>query len=84
MKKLYYVSYDLVKTKDYPKLWEALKALGAIRVLESVWCTSRTNTTSEAIREYLKPYIDSDDRLLVIESTSSAWVGRLLGDPNKA
>ena len=82
MKKLYYVSYDLVKAKDYPKLWEALKSVGAVRVLESVWCFSRVGTTATELRDHLRQFIDADDRLLVIESAN--WAGwRLLSDPNK-
>jgi CRISPR/Cas system-associated endoribonuclease Cas2 len=83
MKKLYYVSYDLVKYKDYPKLWEALKALGGKRILESVWFFRHPNTSATAVRDYLKQFIDKDDRLLVIESSASAWNGNVLADPSK-
>ncbi|MBL7944604.1 MAG: hypothetical protein JNN32_00985 [Flavobacteriales bacterium] len=84
MRKLYYVSYDLVKYKDYPKMWDALNALGAKRVLESVWFFWHSNTTAVAVRDHLKQFIDKDDRLLVIESAASAWNGTVLADPSKS
>lgn len=82
MRKLYYVSYDLVKHKDYPKLWEALESLGAKRILESVWFFWHSNTTAVAVCDHLKRFIDKDDRLLVIESADSAWNGNVLANPN--
>ncbi|MCU1286778.1 MAG: hypothetical protein JWO13_3128 [Acidobacteriales bacterium] len=79
---LFYVTYDLIKTKDYEKLFARLKEYKAQRVLLSVWAFRRENTTTAALRDDLKNYIDSDDRLLVIESAD--WSSRnLLVDPNK-
>lgn len=70
---LYLISYDLNKPEqDYPKLWEALKSLGAKKVLYSEWVTRRTGTSSEGLRDYVRQFIDSDDRLLVVDM-SSGW-----------
>lgn len=81
MKKLYYVSYDLIKRKDYQTLWDELKRLGAVRVLESVWAFKRAET-AEKLRDHLAQFIDADDRLLVIEGPM--WASRnLMSDPNK-
>ncbi len=81
MKKLYYVSYDLIKRKDYQTLLDELRRLGAVRVLESVWAMKRTESAT-TLRDHLAKFIDGDDRLLVIESPM--WAGlNLLSDPNK-
>lgn len=80
-KVIYYLSYDLVKTKDYQKLYDELAKFGAKRVLESVWCFKYTGSKSSDLRDHFKNFIDSDDRLLVIES--SDWGGfNLMFNPN--
>ena len=43
-KALYFLSYDLVKVKDYQKLYDELSRFGAKRVLESVWCLGTRGT----------------------------------------
>lgn len=79
---LYFVSYDLVKTKDYEKLINELKRYDARRMLESYWCFKRTNSgESKMFREHFQKFIDSDDRLVVCEVTN--WSGyRMLDNPN--
>ena len=63
---LYIISYDLQKPrKDYPKLWDALKAIGADRVLESQWAVRKDGTDPSDLRDHFKQFIDSDDRLLI-------------------
>lgn len=64
----YTVSYDLVKRKDYPKLWEALEKLNAHRALESLWLVAVTNT-AEQLHNHLKQFVDADDRIWVSELT---------------
>ncbi|WP_250253858.1 hypothetical protein [Chryseobacterium sp. Marseille-Q3244] len=79
---LYYLSYDLIKNKDYQTLYAELQKYGAKRVLESVWCFKYTNNNTEALRDHFMKFIDSDDKLLVIKSAH--WAGcRLMSDPNK-
>lgn len=79
---LYYLSYDLVKRKDYPRLYEELNTFNAVRVLESVWYFNRFNTTAANLINYFGQFIDQDDRLIVIEAKD--WAGlRLKSDPNK-
>ena len=78
---LFFVTYDLIKFKDYPKLWARLGQYKAQRVLLSVWALTNTSTAA-AIRDDLKTYIDGDDRLLVIQSADwASW--NLSADPNK-
>lgn len=80
IKKLYFISYDLIKNRDYDKIINELERLGAIRVLESVWAFKYNANSSVEIRDHLKSFIDHDDRLLVIES--GGWAGlRLLESP---
>lgn len=81
MKKLYYLSYDLIKDKDYQKLYDELKRYGAIRVLESVWAFKYAENNANAFRDHFNKFIDLDDRLLVIESSASSW-RNLMADPN--
>lgn len=78
----YFVSYDLIKNKDYSKLINELKKLGGLRMLESNWCLSRSNTgESKSLRDHFKSFIDADDRLVVSEITD--WAGiRMLDNPN--
>ena len=81
-KVLYYLSYDLIKTKDYQTLYDELDKFGAKRVLESVWCFKYSRDNSSNLRDHFKKFIDSDDKLLVIQSDN--WAGyNLIFDPNK-
>ena len=77
----FFVTYDLMKQKDYPKLWDRLQRYyGAKRVLLSVWVL-KGHHSARGIRDDLTNYIDSDDKLLVIESID--WAGlRLMVSPN--
>ena len=70
---LFIVNYDLIKRKDYQALWDRLEQWKAQRVLLSTWAICG-NYTAVAIRDDLQQYIDSDDRLLVDQS--STWAGR--------
>lgn len=77
----YFISYDLIKDKDYKRLYSELERLGAKRVLESVWCLKHSSTTAVKLRDHFTDFVDSDDRLLVIQSAT--WAGRnLLSSPN--
>ena len=62
------ISYDLIKLgKDYQVLYDELERLGAERVLLSQWAVNRTKTSCGGLRDYLRKFIDSNDRLLVTE-----------------
>jgi CRISPR-associated endonuclease Cas2 len=65
------ITYDLKKTKDYQKLFDALKKLGACKPLLSVWVVNSTFSAKQLV-EHLKQFIDSDDKLLVVEATTWA------------
>ncbi len=70
--KLFFVTYDLLKPgKNYDELYAALERLGAKRVLLSVWALTGSHT-AVGLRDSLKKHMDSNDRLLVIESADWA------------
>lgn len=73
---LYYLSYDLIKRKDYQTLYAELEKYGAKRVLESVWCLKYYTNNTQQLRDHFINFIDNDDRILVIESVN--WAGRNL------
>jgi hypothetical protein len=64
---LYFVEYDLRKSKDYTALINELEKLKAVRYLKSAWCLEHNNTTVTVLRDYFKNFIDSDDGLMVAE-----------------
>ena len=68
---LYFLSYDLRKSRDYQKLYDELANFGALRMLESCWCFKRINTSASALRSHFKKVVDSDDSLVV--SGVSDW-----------
>lgn len=85
---LYSLNYDLVKQRDYQKLYDELANFNAVRVTESQWFFKRFDATVSGLREHFSKFIDSDDRLMVAEIASvnntPQWAGRnLLGSPNK-
>lgn len=69
---LYFLTYDLRKSRNYQPLYDELQSFNAVRILGSTWCFNRVNTTSKRIREYFKKFIDSDDGMIVSEVTDWA------------
>lgn len=75
----YLISYDLIKDKDYDKLFAGILKIsnGNCTPLKSVWIIGHDGPAS-AIRDSLKPYLDSDDKLLVVKLTGQgAWTTSL-------
>ncbi|MBH8612580.1 hypothetical protein I4N56_017895 [Pseudomonas mohnii] len=74
--KLYQISYDLRKQRDYPSLYERIKAYGTwCHALESSWIIV-TDQTSVQVRDNLQTALDWDDGLLVTRlQGEGAWVG---------
>lgn len=71
----YLITYDLIKDKDYRKLYDGIKSIadGYNHVLESIWIIGHNGPASE-IRDSLQHYLDSDDKLLVLKLTGEgAW-----------
>jgi hypothetical protein len=74
--KLYQISYDLRKQRDYLSLHERIKAYGTwCHALESTWIIV-SDQTSVQIRDNLQMALDKDDGLLVTRlQGEGAWVG---------
>jgi hypothetical protein len=72
------VGYDLNSPgQDYENLIERLKAVGSNwwHHLDSTWLIKTTMSPKE-LREDLKPYVDADDELLVVDVTGASWAAR--------
>jgi hypothetical protein len=75
-----WISYDLIGTAetsaDYERLIAKIKSLGAAKRVEySLWVLD-TDSSPEEVRDALRSYIDSDDKLIVMQRVSgSAWRG---------
>ena len=74
--RVYQISYDLRKQRNYNALYERIKKLGHWgHILESSWVVA-TNLSATQIRDDLLQTIDSDDGLLVTRlSGEAAWYG---------
>ena len=64
---LYFIEYDLRKSKNYQPLYDELAKFNAKRILESLWCFNRINTDAAGLRDYFKGFIDADDGIIVSE-----------------
>ena len=78
---LYFLEYDLRNERDYQKLYDELKKFKAVRILESLWCYKRLNTSAEGLCDHFKQFIDSDDGLVIAEVTDWGTL-RTQGNPN--
>jgi len=72
--KVYQISYDLRKQRDYDPLYERIKAYGNwCHPLESTWVITTTQSAAQ-IRDYLAGVMDQDDGLLVTRlQGEAAW-----------
>ena len=74
---VYAVCYDLRKSgQDYSGLYEAIKGYGNwMHYLDSTWFI-KTNQTPQQIFDTLKPHIDDNDYLLIIEvkNNKQGWL----------
>lgn len=78
---LFFLSYDLRKSRNYQPLYDELKKFDAVRILESQWCFKRINTSAKGLRDHFSQFIDSDDGLCVSEV--NGWATRKTdGTPN--
>ncbi|NMZ52013.1 hypothetical protein [Pseudomonas poae] len=74
--RLYQITYDLRKQRDYPSLYQRIKAYGTwCRPLESSWIIA-TNDTVTQVRNNLQAVMDANDGLLVVRlQGEAAWYG---------
>jgi hypothetical protein len=78
---LFFLTYDLRKSRDYQTLYNELHKFSAVRILESTWCFNRININAAGLRDYFINYIDSDDGLVVSEVSDWGTFGTE-GSPN--
>lgn len=78
---LYFIEYDLRKQRNYQALYDELAHFGAVRILESLWCFNRVNTTTANLRDHFRRFIDSDDGIILSEVSNWARHGTQ-GNPN--
>lgn len=66
--------YDIHRPgKGYHALYDELGKFKAKKVLESQWVFRRTNTNAAGLRDHFKQFIDSNDRLLVVDLSNGNW-----------
>lgn len=79
VKHCYIIIYDLrAPRRDYNMLYSAIKSYEHWgKMTESAWAVV-SELNSEAIRDHLMKYIDTNDRLMVIKSGQhAAWVNAI-------
>jgi CRISPR/Cas system-associated endoribonuclease Cas2 len=83
--RLFAVSYDLDKPgQDWHSLIQRIRQWGGMRVQYSQWMF-QADSTAVTVRDDLALYMDANDRLLVIDTTTGqmAWKN-LMADPKTA
>jgi hypothetical protein len=69
----YLISYDLDKPgKDYTGIINAIHGMGGVKCLFSEWFVV-TTLNAEQIYNKLAPFIDSNDRLLIVGLSGEAY-----------
>jgi hypothetical protein len=76
------ITYDLNPEHEYPRLWAALRAMGACKPLESAWVVD-VQFTAAQMRDHLKKFIDEQDRMVVV-SLAGGWASIGLGPDDAA
>jgi hypothetical protein len=75
------IAYDLGSPEtsaDYEDLITKIKSYGSYRKVQySLWLI-RTDKLTGTVRDELKPYLDSNDKLLVMRVTGVGWASRNL------
>lgn len=79
---LYFLTYDLRKSRDYQSLYDELENFGAVRILESTWCFKKKNTSTKDLRDHFKNIVDNNDGIIVSEVQGWASTG-VDGTPKK-
>lgn len=83
MPRPFLISYDLDKPgQNYERLINRLKQFGAFSVLRSQWAL-KTTWTPVQLRDDLKTYMDTNDRLLVTEVSDWASFNLMASDKFK-
>ena len=75
------VSYDLSEPeRNYDGLLEYLSSFARwTRVLDSMWII-RTTKSAETVRDELMRFVDSNDRVVVLDVTDDCWAANFTSD----
>lgn len=72
---LYSITYDLVKNRDYERLYKAIRTLSNntyTKPTESQWIVQSDKTAMQII-EFLRNHVDNDDVIFVIKVDRGSW-----------
>ncbi len=81
----YLLTYDLrqeADSHDYGPLIDELESLGAQKTLYSVWLIAVDNTAKE-LHDHFQKYLDSNDRLFVLELTKNHYYSGVISGTTK-
>jgi hypothetical protein len=79
----YLITYDLRKERDYQPLFDALAALRAVKILDSLWCVSSLAASPAGLRDHFRQFIHADDGLFV--ASMDEWASwSVLRTPDQA
>jgi hypothetical protein len=68
-----HIAYDLNRPgQSYDALITALQKAGAKKILYSGWLI-RTSYSPSAVRDWVRKFVDANDRVFVTEVANSAW-----------
>jgi len=77
------VTYDLLRPgQNYESLLQALRNMGAKRVLLSTWLLQSTSEPIDIVNA-LRGYVDTNDRLFVASMEKWAWTPNIMSDPKQ-
>jgi len=68
-----FVTYDLIKDKNYNAVHEAIQSLGNwAKVTESNWYVNSNYSALDAARK-VKAVMDKDDKLIVVDASNNTY-----------
>jgi hypothetical protein len=70
---LYLVSCEFSSgSEGYPEFKEQLEVLGAVQILSRTWLVKHHQGKAKKLADFLHPFLENGDRLLVQEATKEA------------
>jgi len=73
---LYFMSCDLRKQQDYQPLYDELKKIQAVKIMESTYCFNMHNTSCAVLMDHFKEFIDYEDGVIVYAVAN--WTSRFM------
>jgi len=64
---IFAVTYDLIKGKDYERLWTELERLEGHKALASFYLLNLEIDDTPTLKNHLKMFVDADDLLMVVK-----------------